>query len=580
MSEQLIDVPLSDISDSPLNRRTHYTRIDELADSMRSHGVLEELQIRKASKGIKTPFELVFGHRRIRGARTADLATVPCKLKDLTDEQVIELQLIENGQRENQHPLDEADSFADLVERGYDVARIADKIGKPAKHVRERLQLRELSPACRKALDEEHINLGSALVLARIPQAKLQDEALREIAGDDDRSPLPSKRVGLLVRDKFMLKLAGAPFDRSDAELVKKAGPCTTCPKRTGNQAELFDDVKSPDVCTEPGCFRAKVDVYWARTVKTAKDTGVKVLPDKEVKRTFSSYGGEVGSSGNYHDLEAKIWTGSKTATVKSIIGKDTEIILGKSTNGKIYKLVTKAAVQAVLNKGKKKPKATSSSSSRKKPSESAAQKGKAEAAKLKALAHEVTLTALCTELAAAAEVKGPTPALLQAVLKEVLAGAYDGVDKFAERRGIKRDKRGYLQDQQMLKHAQSKPPAWYWGALVELLAWQTGAAHAHVSQAKTLDALCAAYKVDRKAIEKAVLAKQKADLVPAKSGGTHYHVAKGNYCGQPVKSSVGEGGTNSWESVTCKACIAKFKKSPGALATPKPTKKRKVKKS
>lgn len=65
-------------------------------------------------------------------------------------------------------------------------------------------------------------------------------------------------------------RLAEAPFDVADKELLPKAGPCTTCSKRTGNQPELFSDVKSADVCTEPSCFQKKVQRHHCKSNRSA----------------------------------------------------------------------------------------------------------------------------------------------------------------------------------------------------------------------------------------------------------------------------------------------------------------------
>jgi hypothetical protein len=82
-----------------------------------------------------------------------------------------------------------------------------------------------------------------------------------------------------------MLKLSSAPFDIKDAKLLPKAGDCIKCPKRTGNQADLFGDVKSADVCTDPKCFDDKRQAHFAGARKKKEAAGHKVIFGAEAKK-------------------------------------------------------------------------------------------------------------------------------------------------------------------------------------------------------------------------------------------------------------------------------------------------------
>jgi hypothetical protein len=144
-----------------------------------------------------------------------------------------------------------------------------------------------------------------ALLLARIPDPKLQGEATEAILKGHayyqkggyvaQFVPLSYREAEELVHAKFMLRLRGAPFRLADAELVPAAGPCTTCPKRTGNQPELFGDVKSADVCTDPPCFEAKRAALWDREKVQARAAGKVVLPVSAGRKIFNPY--HMGSS-------------------------------------------------------------------------------------------------------------------------------------------------------------------------------------------------------------------------------------------------------------------------------------------
>src|SRR5438132_9383895 len=107
------------------------------------------------------------------------------------------------------------------------------------------------------------INASVAQLLARMPEA-LQEKATKELLKFPTGGEQVSQRRAFdFIQSRYMLSLEGAPFDVTDAELAPEAGACATCPKRTGNQRELFGDVASADVCTDPECFDVKKERVW-----------------------------------------------------------------------------------------------------------------------------------------------------------------------------------------------------------------------------------------------------------------------------------------------------------------------------
>jgi hypothetical protein len=96
------------------------------------------------------------------------------------------------------------------------------------------------------------------LLIARIPNSKVAEEATERILKGQYGEPLSFRQVQNMIASDYMTQLKAAPFDPKDAALVPDAGPCAACLKRTGNQkeTELFADVGRADVCTDPVCFR------------------------------------------------------------------------------------------------------------------------------------------------------------------------------------------------------------------------------------------------------------------------------------------------------------------------------------
>jgi len=278
-------IELDRLQESAQNPRKRFdpARLAELTESIREKGVLVPLLVRPVGGD---SFEIVAGSRRFRAARAAGLAKVPVLILEMTDVQVLEAMLIENLQREDIHPLHEADGYRALLALpGYDVPAIAAKVAKSESYVYQRLKLAELVPKAREAFLSDEITAGHAILIARL-QPKDQIGAL-EACFEHLYAPGASKlkpsarsvrRLADWIANEIHLDLAGAPWKKDDAGLVPKAGACTTCPKRTGFSPALFPDIAKKDLCTDPGCFQEKRAVFLALRKSELKAKGVAVV--------------------------------------------------------------------------------------------------------------------------------------------------------------------------------------------------------------------------------------------------------------------------------------------------------------
>lgn len=339
-------VSLALIDESPTNPRKTFTEVAELADDIKKHGVLQDVLLRPHPRKDER-FELVFGARRFRASKLAGLKEIPAKVRELDDAKVLELQIVENSQRSDIHPLEEADGYQMLhVKHGWSVEDIAAKVGKSVATIRARLKLCGLAPEAKKAVFEDKLTMGAALVFARIPHADVQAKAVKDALSNwrKEDGPLSQSDVAWEVKSKFMLRLADAPFDRADASLVAGAPACATCPKRTGNQRELFGDLDGDkdDLCTDTKCFDAKKGAAWEKRVAEAKTKEQTVLSEKETKKVFP-YGSALASTAGYVDLGAKNYDDPKTRTNKALLGKaDVPIVVARDPDGGIRELVAK----------------------------------------------------------------------------------------------------------------------------------------------------------------------------------------------------------------------------------------------
>lgn len=343
--QELKELSVGALQPSPTNPRKNLGDITELVESVRTKGLIEPIVARPLNG--RGTCEIVCGHRRAAAAKAAGLATVPVLVRELNDDQVLDLQLAENIDRADLSPLEEAEAYALRLERGQSVQHVADRIGRTPAYVAQRLKLLELPQEAREALASGELTLGVAQLIARIPNPKLQKEALNEFGPNPLEGCAGVREAREGIEHRYMLRLAEAQFDTADATLVPAAGPCTTCQKRTGNQTELFADVASPDLCTDPPCHKKKVDAEWSRRKKAAAKSGIQVLDDKESDKALhfgSSYSG-------WAKLDEKQYVGGKSRSIRSILGKDTPptAIARDKWNGKIVELVKKADLDKAL---------------------------------------------------------------------------------------------------------------------------------------------------------------------------------------------------------------------------------------
>ena len=220
-------------------------------------------------------YEIVAGARRYRAAQLAGQESVPVRIVELTDAQAIETSIVENLQRRDVHPLEEASGFAALLrleEPKYSIEQIGAKCAKSPSYVAARLKLTELAPVVTDAFLKDEIGTGHALLLAKLQPAQ-QEEALTACFREDYVSGgkprhilLPVRQLQEWIERHILLELDSAPFPKDDPELVPEAGACLTCPKRTGFNTLLFAEIHA-DACTSPDCYQSKVDAFVAKTI-------------------------------------------------------------------------------------------------------------------------------------------------------------------------------------------------------------------------------------------------------------------------------------------------------------------------
>lgn len=298
-------LPLAVIARSLTNPRKTFdpVKLQGLAESIAASGVHQAILVRPLPQsrlqdtfsdrqpGDPLPeYELVAGERRWRASGMAGAQTIPAIVRDLSDEQVVEIQVIENLQRDDLSALEEAEGFQTLlVTANMGVDELSTRVGKSRTHVYTRLQLLNLSAAAKEAMAEGKLDPSRALLIARIPDDKLQAKALKALTetGFGDEPRLSYRAARQWIQDNVMLNLERAVFETTDATLLAAAGSCGDCPKRTGANPDLFGDVGNADMCTDPACYRAKESAHHDQVVTEAEKSGIQVISGEEAAKVM-----------------------------------------------------------------------------------------------------------------------------------------------------------------------------------------------------------------------------------------------------------------------------------------------------
>ncbi len=156
--------------------------LNELAKSIAEYGVVQPVIVKKSIKG----YELVAGERRTKAAKIAGLKKIPAMIKDFDDQEMMEIALIENIQREDLNPIDEATSISNIIKlRGYTQEEFASKFGKSRTYVTNILGLLKLPDEVKKLVEKRNLSMSHARVLSKIEDSDLVVELAKKVITDN-----------------------------------------------------------------------------------------------------------------------------------------------------------------------------------------------------------------------------------------------------------------------------------------------------------------------------------------------------------------------------------------------------------
>jgi ParB/RepB/Spo0J family partition protein len=398
------NIPISSIAPSETNPRKKFNEaaLAELAESVRTKGVLQPVLVRpypwrwgvhvgqihhkgefqvvelkgkgpslvrrysgpvfadeKAAEkeaelrqGKLPKFELVAGERRLRASKIAGLSSIPAVVSELDDTAALEVQIVENLQRADLEPLEEAEGYQVLIAKhGYSVDHLAETLKKSRSYVYAMLKLCGLPKAAQEALETGLIPKSTAELIARLPNDKLREKFAAEVLKPDwDKSLMSLRRAKEIQERSYMVELKGSPFPQQDRDLLPEAGACGDCPKLSGNNRDLFPDGRA-DMCTDPQCYGQKKSAHFRRLKERAEQAGLEVLDAKTSNKLFSNYTDSL-QGGDYLDLAEVCHRdkAKKPRLYKQLLeGSDLKPVIAFDRKGKERKLVPRPAAEKFL---------------------------------------------------------------------------------------------------------------------------------------------------------------------------------------------------------------------------------------
>jgi ParB family chromosome partitioning protein len=180
---QIREVPTNRILPNPAQPRLSYEEesLVELADSIREHGVLQPILVRP----VGSQFELIAGERRWRASRMAQRDSIPAIVVEFDDETALEVSIIENLQREDVSPLEEAAMFRKMTDLGYSLRQLAQKIGKDKGYVENRIRLAEAPPEIRELVSLRKDTLSHAYELMKVKDERTRKRLAKKVAAGE-----------------------------------------------------------------------------------------------------------------------------------------------------------------------------------------------------------------------------------------------------------------------------------------------------------------------------------------------------------------------------------------------------------
>ncbi|MEG1892263.1 MAG: ParB/RepB/Spo0J family partition protein [Bacilli bacterium] len=236
--KDVLEIDIDEIRSNPYQPRKTFDieSLNELAKSIKEYGVVQPIIVKKSIKG----YELIAGERRTKAAKIAGLKVIPAIIKDFNDQEMMEIALIENIQREDLNPMEEATSFSNIIKlRGYTQEEFANKFGKSRSYVTNILGLLKLPDEVKKMVERKSISMSHARVLSKIDDDEKIIDLAKQIVNEE-----------LSVRE------------------IERMASIDTMPKKQKQVVEtnyrMFENIVCDKLSTKVRISKNKIEIYFS----------------------------------------------------------------------------------------------------------------------------------------------------------------------------------------------------------------------------------------------------------------------------------------------------------------------------
>ena len=238
-NDQIVEIDLSELRANPYQPRKNFDEeaLNELASSIKEHGVFQPIIVKKSIKG----YEIIAGDRRFRASKLAGMQTIPAIVKDFSDEEMMQIALLENLQRENLTSIEEAKAYKSIIESmNITQDELAKKVGKSRSHVTNILGLLKLPASVQDMVLYNKLSMGHARVLSKLDDPKIVEDLAQRVITED-----------LSVR-----KLESLVYDNEEKEVKTK--------KNTNNEYKYMENFLKEKLGTNVKINNNKISIKFS----------------------------------------------------------------------------------------------------------------------------------------------------------------------------------------------------------------------------------------------------------------------------------------------------------------------------